>query len=117
MLRGCMAAVAGTLAALPALAEEEPRRGGTVVVHMVSEQRVLNPALRASTGVYNISGKIVEPLIDLTYDGPVGVLATDWSSTEDGLEITFNLREGVRWHDGEPFTCADVAFTQLMADT
>ncbi len=113
MLRGCMAAVAGTLAALPALAEEEPRRGGTVVVHMVSEQRVLNPALRASTGVYNISGKIVEPLIDLTYDGPVGILATDWSSTEDGLEITFNLREGVRWHDGEPFTCADVAFTAM----
>jgi peptide/nickel transport system substrate-binding protein len=36
---------------------------------MVSEQGVLNPALRASTGVYQISGKIMEPLIDKTYDG------------------------------------------------
>ena len=107
---------AGALAALAPLtatAEEEPRRGGTAIIHMVSEQRVLNPALRASTGVYNISGKIVEPLIDLTYDGYVGILATDWTSSDDGLEITFTLREDVRWHDGEPFTCADVAFTAM----
>ncbi|MDZ5697427.1 ABC transporter substrate-binding protein [Chelativorans sp. M5D2P16] len=98
----------------PAFAQdEEVQRGGTVIVHMVSEQRVLNPALRASTGVYEISGKIVEPLIDLTYDGYVGVLATDWSSSDDGLEITFKLREGVQWHDGEPFTCEDVSFTAM----
>lgn len=101
-------------AAAPAFAQdEEVERGGTVIIHMVSEQRVLNPALRASTGVYAITGKIVEPLIDLTYDGYVGVLATDWSSSEDGLEITVNLREGVNWHDGEPFTCEDVSFTAM----
>lgn len=92
---------------------QEPQRGGTAIIHMVSEQRVLNPGLRASTGVYNISGKIIEPLIDLTYDGYVPVLATDWSSSEDGLTITVNLREGVNWHDGEPFTCADVSFSAM----
>ena len=102
------------LSALTAAAQaQEPKRGGTIIVHMPSEQRILNPALRASTGVYNITGKIVEPLIDKTYDGPVGVLATDWSSTEDGLQITVKLREGVAWHDGEPFTCADVAFSAM----
>ena len=31
-------------------------------------------------------------------------LATDWSWNEDGTELTFRLREGVKWHDGQPFT-------------
>ena len=31
-------------------------------------------------------------------------LATGWSWNEDGTELTFRLREGVRWHDGQPFT-------------
>src|SRR5690606_14877828 len=105
--------VAGS-AILPAIAaDEEIKRGGTLFYHMVSEQRVLNPALRASNGVYEITGKIVEPLIDRTYDGYVGVLATEWSGTDDGKEITFKLREGVKWHDGKPFTCDDVSFTAM----
>src|SRR5690606_16248134 len=106
--------MAASAAVSPAnAADEEVERGGTLFYHMVSEQRVLNPALRASNGVYEITGKIVEPLIDRTYDGYVGVLATEWSSTDDGKEITFKLREGVKWHDGEPFTCEDVSFTAM----
>jgi len=35
-------------------------------------------------------------------------LATNWSWSEDGTELTFRLRQGVRWHDGKPFTAADV---------
>ena len=41
-------------------------------------------------------------------------LATGWSSSEDGKELTFRLREGVRWHDGKPFTAADVQCTWDM---
>jgi peptide/nickel transport system substrate-binding protein len=37
-------------------------------------------------------------------------LATDWSVSEDGLEYTFNLREGVNFHDGEPFNADAVCF-------
>jgi ABC-type transport system substrate-binding protein len=40
-----------------------------------------------------------------------GDLAADWSVSEDGLEWTFNLREGVKWHNGDDFTAADVVFT------
>jgi len=38
-------------------------------------------------------------------------LATEWSTTPDGLTWSFTLREGVKWHDGKPFTADDVAFT------
>ena len=38
-------------------------------------------------------------------------LATDWSWNEDGTELTFRLREGVKWHDGHPFTANDVKCT------
>jgi len=45
---------------------------------------------------------------DLT---PAPALATSWEVAPDGLSWTFKLREGVTWHDGEPFTAEDVAFT------
>ena len=41
-------------------------------------------------------------------------LATSWSWNEDGTELSFQLREGVRWHDGRPFTAKDVQCTWDM---
>src|SRR5438132_321881 len=38
-------------------------------------------------------------------------LATRWSWSEDGTELTFKLRDGIKWHDGKPFTAADVKCT------
>jgi peptide/nickel transport system substrate-binding protein len=38
-------------------------------------------------------------------------LATGWSWNEDGTDLTLPLREGVRWHDGKPFTAKDVQCT------
>jgi peptide/nickel transport system substrate-binding protein len=53
-----------------------------------------------------------EPLIafekDLTYRPR---LATDWSVSEDGSEITLNLRQGVKFHHGKEFTSEDVKYT------
>lgn len=57
------------------------------------------------------SSTMYEPLvgIDENYE-PVPVLAERWEVSDDALVITFHLREGVTWHDGEPFTSADVKF-------
>ena len=38
-------------------------------------------------------------------------LATEWSWSPDRTQLTFKLRDGVRWHDGKPFTAADVKCT------
>jgi peptide/nickel transport system substrate-binding protein len=38
-------------------------------------------------------------------------LATEWHWSEDGKDLTFPLRRGVKWHDGKPFTAADVKCT------
>ena len=44
-------------------------------------------------------------------------LATDWSWNEDGTELTFPLRQGVTWHDGESFSAKDVKCTwDLLSD-
>ena len=45
-------------------------------------------------------------------------LAESWSWSEDGTALTFHLRDGVRWHDGKPFTARDVQCTwQLLLGT
>ena len=43
-------------------------------------------------------------------EGSTG-LATDWTTSEDGLTWTFTLRQNAKWDDGEPLTARDVAFT------
>ncbi|MGO4831194.1 ABC transporter substrate-binding protein [Rhizobiaceae sp. 2RAB30] len=118
--RGVLKATALLLAstALPRIAfAQEPKKGGRLVVAADSEPRNLNPAVVASNGVFFISSKIVEPLAEASFDGEDGLqprLATKWEESGDGLSVTFRLREGVKWHDGKPFTSADVAFSALQ---
>lgn len=112
------AAIALTMALggiLPgAAAAQEPQAGGTLVVAADTEPANLNPAMVASNGVFYVSSKVVEPLAEMDYEtGLRPLLATDWSGSDDGLTFTVNLREGVTWHDGEPFTSADVAFSAM----
>jgi peptide/nickel transport system substrate-binding protein len=108
------AIAANVINPMRAFAQEAPRKGGVFNVHYGAEQRQLNPSIQASTGVYIISGKIQENLVDLDANGkPVGVLAESWETSPDGKTVTFKLRKGVTWHDGKPFTSADVEFTAM----
>ncbi|BCM21798.1 ABC transporter substrate-binding protein [Mesorhizobium sp. J8] len=117
--RGLLAGSALLLAstALPAIGlAQTPKKGGRLVLAADSEPRNLNPAIVASNGVFFISSKIVETLAEASFDGKDGLqprLALSWEGTADGLSVTFKLRDGVKWHDGKPFTSADVAFSAL----
>jgi peptide/nickel transport system substrate-binding protein len=87
-----------------------------LVVAADSEPKNLNPAIVASNGVFFLSSKVIEPLAEASYDGENGLsprLALSWEGSDDGLAVTFKLREGVTWHDGQPFTSEDVAFSAL----
>jgi peptide/nickel transport system substrate-binding protein len=46
-----------------------------------------------------------------TFDSILPELATSWSWNEEGTELTLPLQKGVKWHDGKPFTAADVKCT------
>ena len=55
---------------------------------------------------------VYDTLIDYTIEGNLEpCLATEWSANEDYTVLTFKLREGVKFHNGEPFTSDDVRFT------
>lgn len=104
----------GLFLAAPLKAQETPTSGGTLLVANDTEPRSLNPAMVASNGVFFIASKIVEPLAEMDYENGLSpLLATSWEGSDDGLSFTVNLREGVTWSDGEPFTSEDVAFSAL----
>jgi peptide/nickel transport system substrate-binding protein len=111
-----VSAVAGSLA-LPGMGWAQAiRRGGRLVVAADGEPRNLNPAVIASNGVFYVASKVIEPLAEMSYDAPDGLapkLATAWRGSPDGRSVTFALRQGVTWHDGKPFTSADVAFSAM----
>ena len=107
-------ALAALAASLPLAARAAP--GGRLIVAADSEPKNLNPAIVASNGVFYVASKVIEPLAEASFTGKDGLeprLATGWEGSEDGLSVTFRLREGVSWHDGKPFTSADVAFSAL----
>ncbi len=61
--------------------------------------------------------KIWSPLVSWNADVSAlePQLATEWSANDDYTVWTFKLREGVLWHDGEPFTADDVVFSLNLA--
>lgn len=62
---------------------------------------------------------LYDPLVALNdQEEPAGKIAETWELSEDQLTWTFNLHEGIRWHDGEPLTAEDVKFTyELFINT
>lgn len=92
---------------------EEERYGGTAVVAGLGQPPSVNPFfLTDYVGRELATRALFIPLVRLGPDQrPEPWLARSWERSEDGATVTFRLREDVSWHDGEPVTAADVAFT------
>lgn len=95
----------------------KPRPGGTLVVRLDQEPPSLDKLTDSALAIdWLLERKVLEsmaaPDAGKHPDYPLkGVLATDWSVSEDQLTFTFHIRRGVRWHDGAPFSGKDVVAT------
>ena len=93
-------------------AQGQPVKGGVLRFLVEHEPSTLVTIAHTAGPTQRVSPKVTEGL--LTYDldfRPRPALATAWSVSPDGLTYTFKLREGVKWHDGKPFTAEDVAYS------
>ena len=88
---------------------------GKVILRVgwTAEPDNLNPFIGYDTSSFEIWHLNYDLLVGFRASDlrPVPELATSWSHSPDGKVWTFKLREGVKWHDGEPFTADDVKFT------
>lgn len=87
-------------------------QGGTLTAIVQPEPPILMLGLNQQAPTQYVAGKIYQSL--LTYDAqlsPQPSLAKSWKTSNDGLTYTFELQRGVKWHDGKPFTAADVVFS------
>jgi len=118
--------VLGTGAAFAAGLVAAPRSGraqNRVILNAVCAQEpgVLSAGITQIDGAQTITGgKILQALIRYDEENRLeGELAESWSVSADGKSYTFNLRHGVSWHDGKPFTAADVifCFDQILRET
>lgn len=90
----------------------EPVTGGRANVVIQPEPPSLMMGLVQNGPTQMVAGQIYEGL--LRYDEklqPMPQLAKSWEVSEDGLTYTFKLHDNVKWHDGKPFTAADVVFS------
>ena len=87
--------------------------GGTLTSATISKPLTLNLAVSKDAGSSGVLGYLYEGLTETSWltDAVEPALAESWTRSEDGLTWLFLLRQDVRWHDGEPFTAHDVAFT------
>ncbi|MGI8999449.1 MAG: ABC transporter substrate-binding protein [Candidatus Limnocylindria bacterium] len=92
--------------------EAPPDAGGTLVVAIGSDPGHLNPAITTSGGTHTAAELLYNGLVGLDDElNPIPELAESWEVSDDGTTYTFTLRDDVTWHDGEPFTSADVKFS------
>lgn len=102
------------LALIPATAQN----GGELRFCLRSEPKTFNPLQvddESSETIRYLTGGVLLRVNRITQQ-PQPELATEWQVSEGGKRIVFKLREGLRYHDGTPFSADDVVYTmrQLM---
>jgi len=106
------------VACVTAITANAQKRGGTLRVFqydspasMSIHEEALNSAQNPMMSVFNNLVLFKQDVPQNRSDTIVPDLATKWSWNSNMTEVTFQLRRGVSWHDGKPFTAADVKCT------
>jgi peptide/nickel transport system substrate-binding protein len=95
-----------------------PRSGGRLVAGSLREPDSLHPWLAGTAAALDVLEGVMDGLFRYTAEGKLRpALAEGFAISEDGLEYTFKLRQGVTYHNGEPFTGEDfLAAWELAQD-
>ena len=97
---------------LPSNVVKASKRGGTLSMLVQPEVPTLASYLSTSMPVGQTASKIYDGLLEYNFDlSPRPCLAESWNVSPDGLTITFNIRKGVKFHDGHPMTSEDVRYS------
>src|SRR5580704_3091259 len=84
---------------------------------MSLHEEATGAALRPMMGVFNNLVMYRQDVAQNSLGSIIPDLATGWSWNEEGTALTLPLRQGVKWHDGNPFTAKDVQCTwDLLLD-
>lgn len=91
---------------------QEPVRGGTLRLGFSADPGGFDPAQGPSGMSHVVIEQIYSTLMSVDENAlPYPDLAKSYEMSEDGLQYTFRLREGVTFHNGDPLTAEDVKFT------
>jgi peptide/nickel transport system substrate-binding protein len=83
-----------------------------MVIGITGDPGTLNGTTSSNFVEKIIASNVFSMLIRLDRNfKPVPDLAKSWTISDDGLTYTFKLNEGITWHDGAPFSSADVKYT------
>lgn len=101
------------LAAFVALAiSPAAAQGNVLVMARAADTTGLDPHTQTAFASFRLLELIYEPLVNLDADlNIIPALAESWEFAEDGMTLSFTLRQGVTFHNGADFTSADVAAT------
>ena len=89
-----------------------PAYGDTFIEASIGDIGGLIPTLTSDQSSYEVGGLIYDGLIKTDKDLNLApAMAQSWTYSRDCLDLTFKLRRDIKWHDGYPFTAADVVFT------
>jgi peptide/nickel transport system substrate-binding protein len=89
-----------------------PAYGDTFIDSLLGNVSSLIPTITSDSASHEVGNQIYSGLVTFDKDlNPVGDLAQSWEFSQDCRDLTFKLRPGVKWHDGQPFTADDVVFT------
>jgi len=92
-------------------ASGEPKRGGTLTFAISKKMKLMNPLVRTSSTEKRIRDLIFESLLGLDGSGKIQPnLAESWKVSKDGKLYTFQLRKGVKFHNGQEMTAEDAKF-------
>jgi peptide/nickel transport system substrate-binding protein len=89
-----------------------PQRGGTFIEGIVGAPRSITPVAATSQSDHDVVSVVYAGLLTRNASGDlVPELAETYTVSDDARTYTFTLRKGLQFHDGEPLTARDIAFT------